>query len=210
MRPIAGRFSGERPTVPGTVAPVSDWSPPSSGSSLGVTQLATALRTLLIVAAMLSGALAFLAVRMRAALEDVGPSPEAVGGGRANAQEAVDAFFGGATVYFLALAVIGVLFVTWMWRAARNNESFGRPGALGPGWAIGGWFIPLASLALPVVQMQQLWRGADGSVGRDDPEWRRGRAASTSGSGGPPTSSPRCSPSSASGSSPRPTTPAGR
>jgi hypothetical protein len=85
----------------------------------------------------------------------------------------VNDFFGGASVFFLALAGTGVLFVIWLWRAARNNQGFGRPGALGAGWAIGSWFIPLGSLVLPGLMVQQIWKGADTAVPRGDPGWRR-------------------------------------
>jgi hypothetical protein len=153
---------------------VSDWSseadpgPTTLPHPLG--GLATTLRALLLLSAVLSAGLAFLAVRMRAALDDVDPDERLAG---ASARSAVDAFVNGTSIFFLSLATIGVLFVIWMWRAAKNNQAFGRPGALGPGWAIGGWFIPLGSLAIPAVQLQQLWRGADASVPRGDPGWRR-------------------------------------
>ncbi len=153
------------------------WTPvPVGGAPLpyGLDGLARALRVLLLLAAVLSAALAFLAVRMRSALEDVDRTAVVVG---EEANDAVDAFFGGCSVFFLAVAGIGVLFVTWMWRAARNNESLGRPGALHPAWAVGGWFIPLGSLALPAIQIQQIWRGADRSVPRHDPGWRRARSS---------------------------------
>jgi hypothetical protein len=136
--------------------------------------LANALRVLFLVAAVLSAALAFLAVRLRIALDDVDREALIVG---SSARSAVDAFFNGTSVFFLSLAGIGVLFITWMWRAARNNESFGRPGALGPGWAIGSWFVPVGSLVLPGLQLTQLWRGSDGSVPRGDVGWRRSPAS---------------------------------
>ena len=135
--------------------------------------LANALRVLLLVAAVLAVAVAFLAVRMRAALEEADPDATFPG---ASAKSEVDAFFNGAQFFFLAIVAIGVLFVLWMWRAARNNESFGRPGALGAGWAIGAWFIPIGSLVIPAIQLQQLWRGADGSVQRGDVAWRNAAA----------------------------------
>jgi Domain of unknown function (DUF4328)/Protein of unknown function (DUF2510) len=136
--------------------------------------LATALRVLLMVAAVLSAGLAYLAVRMRTELDEVDRADELAGNA---ANDAVDAFFNGLSLFFLILVGIGGLFVLWMYRAARNNQSFDRPGALGPGWAIGSWFIPLGSLALPAIQLQQIWRGADGSVPRGDPRWRGVRAS---------------------------------
>jgi hypothetical protein len=152
---------------------MSDWGPvPLDAPALPhpLDGLARALRALLLVAAILSAALAFLALRMRSALEDVDRSAAVVG---SEANDAVDAFFGGCSVFFLALTGMGVLFVVWMYRAARNNESFGRPGALHPAWAVGGWFVPLGSLVLPAIQMQQLWRGSDATVARGDLGWRR-------------------------------------
>jgi len=74
----------------------------------------------------------------------------------------------------LMLAIF-VCFIIWMWRAAKNNEALGRPQPrLGPGWAIGGWFIPLAFLVIPVLVAQDLWRGSDASVPRGDIRWKIG------------------------------------
>ncbi|HYF46272.1 MAG TPA: DUF4328 domain-containing protein [Acidimicrobiales bacterium] len=136
--------------------------------------LARALRVLLLVCAVLSALLALLAVRMRIELDQVDRTDRLAGNA---ANEAVDAFFGGLSVFFVTLVGIGALFVTWMYRAARNNQAFDRPGALGPGWAVGAWFIPFGSLVIPGIQLQQLWRGADGTVPRGDVGWRRARSS---------------------------------
>jgi hypothetical protein len=66
-----------------------------------------------------------------------------------------------------ALAVwifAGVLVIVWFWRARKNLEAF--PGArqgMRAGWAIGGWFLPLANLVIPFrvgddVARASLWR----------------------------------------------------
>jgi hypothetical protein len=69
--------------------------------------------------------------------------------------------------------VTAVLFIVWMWRAAKNSEALGRDHPrLGPGWAIGGWFIPLGNLAIPVLVMQDLWRGSAVQIPRGDMRWR--------------------------------------
>jgi hypothetical protein len=136
--------------------------------------LASALRVMLLVAAVLSAALAFLAVRMRTELDEVHRADELAGNA---ANNAVDAFFNGLSVFFLLLVGIGALFVLWMFRAARNNEAFVRPGALGAWWAVGAWFIPFGSLAIPAIQLQQIWKGADGSVPPGDLGWRAGRSS---------------------------------
>src|SRR5262249_54007433 len=73
----------------------------------------------------------------------------------------------------VALAIF-VLLVIWLYRAAKNNEALGRMNPrLGPGWAIGGWLIPIANLVIPFIIMDDVWRGADPSVPRGDPSWRR-------------------------------------
>lgn len=69
---------------------------------------------------------------------------------------------------------IFVLLVIWLYRAAKNNEALGRMNSrLGAGWAIGGWFIPIANLVIPFIIMDDIWRGADPSIPRGDPNWRR-------------------------------------
>jgi hypothetical protein len=73
----------------------------------------------------------------------------------------------------VALAIF-VLLIIWLYRAAKNNEALGRQNPrLGPGWAIGGWFIPLANFVIPFIVMDDVWRGADPSIARGDPNWRR-------------------------------------
>jgi Domain of unknown function (DUF4328) len=73
----------------------------------------------------------------------------------------------------VALAIF-VLLIIWLYRAAKNNEALGRQNPrLGPGWAIGGWFIPLANFVIPFIIMDDVWRGADPSIARGDPNWRR-------------------------------------
>jgi hypothetical protein len=85
-----------------------------------------------------------------------------------------DAFVDVTDVAFalVALAIIPC-FIVWCWRAAKNQDVLGRtPQRLGSGFAIGSWFIPLANFVLPVLVIQDLWRGSDASIPRDDPRWR--------------------------------------
>ena len=89
------------------------------------------------------------------------------------ADDADDFVTGGSSVYGMTQIVIVVLFIIWMFRSAKNNEALGRTGArYGPGWSIGSWFIPLANLLIPVMIMQDLWRGSDVKRRRDDGNWR--------------------------------------
>jgi Domain of unknown function (DUF4328) len=94
------------------------------------------------------------------------------------ANDADDFASGAAAFYGLVQIVIVVLFIVWQFRAAKNNEALDRQRArFGPGWSIGAWFIPLANLVIPVMIMQDLWRGATATVPRGDPEWRRARGS---------------------------------
>jgi hypothetical protein len=75
----------------------------------------------------------------------------------------------------VALTVLVVIpcFIVWCFRAAKNQEALARrPERLGAGWAVGGWFIPLANLVIPVLVLQDLWRGSDARIERGDPRWR--------------------------------------
>jgi hypothetical protein len=72
----------------------------------------------------------------------------------------------------VALAIIPV-FITWCWRSAKNQDVLGRaPQRLGSAFAIWSWFIPIANFVMPVLIIQDLWRGSDASIPRADPRWR--------------------------------------
>jgi hypothetical protein len=94
------------------------------------------------------------------------------------ANDADDFVSGAAAFYGLTQLGIVVLFIIWQFRAAKNNEALDRVGArFGPGWSIGAWFIPLANLVIPVLIMQDLWRGAAPETPRGDPRWRSARGS---------------------------------
>jgi len=90
-----------------------------------------------------------------------------------NRADDADSFVGVAALLTLVLMVtIAVLLIIWMWRVAKNAEALGRTNPRWTaGWTIGGWFIPFANFVIPVLVMQQLWRGSDPDVPRGDPLW---------------------------------------
>lgn len=63
---------------------------------------------------------------------------------------------------FLVLGVLGtiVVFICWFW-AARSNAEVYLPnrGTMSTGWAIGGWFIPLANWVIPCIVARDIYRG---------------------------------------------------
>jgi hypothetical protein len=125
----------------------------------------TALFALAVVAVLVRAAA--LATRLHA-LDDIDSA--------AFARRARDAdAFVAVTDAVVALVVVAIVpcFIVWCWRAAKNQETLGRaPERLGSGWAVGGWFIPLANLVIPVLVVQDLWRGSDAGIARGDPRWR--------------------------------------
>jgi hypothetical protein len=67
-----------------------------------------------------------------------------------------------ALVLVITGVLAGGLFIWWFHRAYKNLASLGATGLrYGAGWAIGGWFIPLANLVLPKRIANDLWRASD-------------------------------------------------
>jgi Domain of unknown function (DUF4328)/Protein of unknown function (DUF2510) len=146
--------------------------PVAGGYWRAIKGLANALRVLLIISAVLSVVVLITTLGLRSALEEV--EDDASFSNTNDAVDAYGAFIGSLTIDFLLYVAILVLFIVWMFRVAKNNEALGRAGpSFGPGWAIGGWFIPFGSLVIPALQMQELWKGTDPSVPRGDPGWKR-------------------------------------
>ncbi len=76
-------------------------------------------------------------------------------------KDATDAVAGVVGFSFLVGLALAVLFIIWMWRAASNLQLFGRvKPKFGPGFAIGGWFIPLANLIIPGMHMFDIDKGS--------------------------------------------------
>ena len=69
---------------------------------------------------------------------------------------------------------IAITFIIWQFRHAKNAQVLGSYGGLGPGWAIGGWFIPVANYVLPAVQLHQSSRSSDVAARR---QGRRGQGS---------------------------------
>ncbi|MFJ9685550.1 DUF4328 domain-containing protein [Streptomyces bacillaris] len=64
----------------------------------------------------------------------------------------------GQAVVFVATVVV---FIVWFHRTRRNAEVF-DPGAqrMGPGWSVGGWFVPVANLWFPYRVATGIWDGS--------------------------------------------------
>jgi hypothetical protein len=122
--------------------------------------LATAVTVLFAVVAVVDVVAAVARNNRAGLLDDLIDNPLSV-----QIQDVLDAddFVAGTTVMhaFGALALV-VVMIVWQWRHAKNAEALGVRGGLGsPGWAIGGWFIPVANLVLPGMQMFRSSKGSD-------------------------------------------------
>lgn len=71
------------------------------------------------------------------------------------------------------MLAIAVLTVIWMFRMAKNQRELGRAGTWGPGWAVGGWFVPPCVLyVVPYLMLRDLWKSSDPD---SNPDWRSNR-----------------------------------
>lgn len=76
-------------------------------------------------------------------------------------------------LYYLAFIPAVVLLCVWIHRATRNLQALRASGQrFRPGWAVGWWFIPFANLVVPLLVVNEVWRGSDPSVGATDPVTR--------------------------------------
>jgi hypothetical protein len=67
----------------------------------------------------------------------------------------------GIGALLIALATI-LVWLPWQYRGQRNLHRAGRPGLrFSPGWAVGWWFIPIASLWMPFRAVRELWSRSD-------------------------------------------------
>jgi hypothetical protein len=72
-----------------------------------------------------------------------------------------------AAVHLLAFAVATVAFLAWFHRAAANLRDAGlKHMEFGPGWAIGGFFVPFLNLVRPAQVMKEVWAGTTFLAGR--------------------------------------------
>src|SRR5215471_18570518 len=67
--------------------------------------------------------------------------------------------FAAGLVFLVGTAVV---FLLWMYRARANADVYrGSERRLGAYWAVGGWFVPLANLVLPLLVMLGIWKDSE-------------------------------------------------
>src|SRR5262249_5509194 len=151
------------PPVTAAPTPPDSISPPRWRSLRGLTTVLTVVFTIDGIAAIVAVVALFIRLGTLNDIDNNGLTFERL----QHDHDAVNFANNAAAVLGFFALVAAILFIIWMWRAAKNNEALERSQPrLGPGWAIGGWFIPLANLVIPVLVAQDLWRGSDASVPR--------------------------------------------
>jgi hypothetical protein len=154
-QPAGGGPSWENPAV-------ASYPPPGSGRR-SLRGLATALTVLLCIIAAVELIAAIVLFYRSSLLFDAadGDFPDS------SEADAVDAGVTASVVLHILLALaIGIVFIVWQYRHAKNAQVLGQSRGLGPGWAIGGWFVPLANLVLPAVQIFRSGQVSDDRPGR--------------------------------------------
>ncbi len=69
-----------------------------------------------------------------------------------------------AVLQIMAMIATVVLFLVWLARAHHNMTAMGsRRITMSPGWAVGGWFIPIYNLAHGFSSVNQLWMDSEPS-----------------------------------------------
>lgn len=79
-----------------------------------------------------------------------------------NVLSADDAVTSAWACLVLILVAVLVVLIVFLNRAARNTELWSRtPARWATGWTIGGWFIPLANLVIPLFVVRDVWLRTD-------------------------------------------------
>ena len=77
------------------------------------------------------------------------------------AAQADDDVIHAARTYLALLVVTAALFIAWLFHLTKVIQEY-SPNALrhGPGWAIGGWFVPILNLVRPKQMVDDVWSGS--------------------------------------------------
>ncbi|SDU52766.1 DUF4328 domain-containing protein [Jiangella alkaliphila] len=121
--------------------------PPPAGEPSSLGGLRTALTVLFVVSSL------FSLLSVAAYAGRIGYVDEVIESGSIDRQRAedADAFVAGSVIlWFVVFLAIAAVFIVWQYRHAKNARVLGAQGHVtSPGWAVGGWFIPLANLIIP-------------------------------------------------------------
>ena len=101
------------------------------------------------IAAGMYAIVALIAVATRGAMEDLVDNPFELGALQ-DYEDLDDALSGVRALASLLVLAIVILLIIWLFQLTRSVGRHGVPQRRwSPGWAVGGWFIPLANFVIP-------------------------------------------------------------
>ena len=135
------------------------WQPPVSARDNGYISAAPLARVLRwmfggwVMLTVFGASSSFFAYRTLSSYLDGDPSIDV------NQVDTMHAIASGFVVLeLIALLTTGVVFITWTRRLYRNVAPLGGETRFKPGWAVGGWFVPLLNLVRPKQVLDDAWR----------------------------------------------------
>lgn len=81
-------------------------------------------------------------------------------------------YVGATSLTGLSTIAIAVVTMVWLYRVAANHRALGRQVTFGPGWAIGGWFLPPGLWVLPALFTREHWKAAEPTSAPGTDTWR--------------------------------------
>ncbi|UGQ12862.1 DUF4328 domain-containing protein [Yinghuangia sp. ASG 101] len=146
---------------PGGHQPGHAWPPPMPMEWIPVKPLRGLANAVCILLGIVAGISVLGAIAMfhRAALVDGVTLSDVLSGDLEDADDFVEVT---TALYALGMLAAGIVFVVWFSRARSNTEAWYGPSAtMSKGWAIGGWFIPLANFVIPKIVAHDIWKRSD-------------------------------------------------
>jgi len=170
--------------VPTSPPPVPGWAPPPPPIAVNASQQWRDLRgltnaiTVVLSLAIAGAAFLIIALANRISVTDDILNDRFSFDIVKRANDADDLVKAAGAIYLLVALVLLVLVIIWTFRAMKNNEALGRTmPRFKPGWGIAGWLIPFANLVIPVLILQDLWRGSDPATARGNASWRSNKGS---------------------------------
>jgi hypothetical protein len=73
------------------------------------------------------------------------------------------------------LAQIAAIVFTliWMYRVLANHRAVLRQTTWGPGWGIGGWFLPPFLFVIPMLALREAWQASSPDVPAGEQRWKQ-------------------------------------
>jgi hypothetical protein len=88
-------------------------------------------------------------------------------------EDAFNAVNAVSSVSGLAQIAAVVFSIIWLQRVLSNHRRVLRQTTWGPGWAIGGWFLPPFLFVIPLLTIREAWQASSPDVPAGDQSWKQ-------------------------------------